>query len=55
MTGILDGRYTNEQICELMMKDEKYVNCKERLRLVDTLIIDEVIDKSFTLKVDEWA
>ena len=40
--GILDGRYSESQITELILNDEKYKNTLNRIQSTDCLIIDEL-------------
>lgn len=40
--GILDGRYSNDELIHLMNTDERYVEIKKRICQTQCLIIDEV-------------
>ena len=41
-SGILDGRYTNEELLHLMNTDERYTDIKQRIFNTQCLIIDEM-------------
>ena len=40
--GLFDGRYDNLTLADLLLKDDKYDNTRERVRNCDVILLDEV-------------
>lgn len=40
--GILDGRYDNEKLVELLDSDDRFAAAKARIHATDCIIIDEI-------------
>ena len=40
--GIMDGRYTHEQLAELFDGDDQFASARERIRTTTCLVIDEI-------------
>lgn len=40
--GILDGRFSQRQLKELVCSDERFSDARERIKSTDVLIIDEI-------------
>jgi ATP-dependent exoDNAse (exonuclease V) alpha subunit len=41
-TTLKDGRYENDELLNLIVNDENFVDIKDNINSMDTLIIDEI-------------
>ena len=47
--GLKDGRYENDELLNLIVHDENWVEIKNNIKAMDTLIIDEIAMPSLKL------
>jgi ATP-dependent exoDNAse (exonuclease V) alpha subunit len=51
--GLKDGRYENDELLNLIVNDENFVDIKDNINSMDTLIIDEIsmLSRKFLVQI----
>jgi ATP-dependent exoDNAse (exonuclease V) alpha subunit len=49
--GLKDGRYENDELLNLIVNDENFVDIKDNINSMDTLIIDEILSRNFLVQI----